>query len=42
MIRVVAVISLVCLLVLVLYLPSAYPPERFLAQLRMEHVAIAK
>jgi hypothetical protein len=30
MIRVVAVISLVCLLVMVLYLPSAHPPERFL------------
>ena len=37
MIRIVAVVSLLCLLVLVLYLPSAHPPERFLAQLRMEH-----
>ena len=41
MIRVVAVVSLLCLLVLVLYLPSAYPPERFLAQLRIEHQATA-
>lgn len=41
MIRVVVVISLVCLLVLVLYLPSAHPPERFLAQLRTEHEATA-
>lgn len=39
MIRVVAVASLLCLLVLVLYLPSAHPPERFLAQLRAEHQA---
>jgi hypothetical protein len=38
-IRVVAVVSLLCLLVLVLYLPSAHPPERFLAQLRTEHQA---
>ena len=41
MIRVVAVVSLLCLLVLVLYLPSAHPPERFLAQLRTEHQATA-
>jgi hypothetical protein len=40
-IRVVAVVSLLCLLVLVLYLPSAHPPERFLAQLRIEHQATA-
>ena len=39
MIRVVAVVSLVCLLVMVLYLPSAHPPERFLAQLRTEFKA---
>ncbi|MES2956572.1 MAG: DUF4400 domain-containing protein [Pseudomonadota bacterium] len=39
MIRSVAVISLISLLVLVLYLPCAYPPERFLAQLRTEHQA---
>jgi hypothetical protein len=38
-IRVVAVVSLLCLLVLVLYLPSAHPPERFMAQLRTEHQA---
>jgi len=38
-IRVVAVVSLLSLLVLVLYLPSAHPPERFLAQLRAEHQA---
>ncbi|MBN9206111.1 DUF4400 domain-containing protein [Methylibium petroleiphilum] len=37
MIRVVAVVSLLCLLVLVLYLPSAHPADRFLAQLRAEH-----
>lgn len=37
MIRAVAVISLVALLVLVLYVPSAHPPERFLEQLRREH-----
>jgi hypothetical protein len=40
MIRAVAVVSLVSLLVLVLYLPSAHPPERFLAQLRTEHQAM--
>jgi hypothetical protein len=40
-IRIVAVVSLLCLLVLVLYLPSAHPPERFLAQLRIEHQAMA-
>ncbi|RTL56503.1 MAG: DUF4400 domain-containing protein [Rhodocyclaceae bacterium] len=37
MIRAVAVLSLVGLLILVLYVPSARPPERFLAQLRIEH-----
>lgn len=42
MIRVVAVLSLVSLLVLVLYLPSAHPPERFLAQLRTEHQATTR
>lgn len=40
MIRVVTVVSLLCLLVLVLYLPSAHPAERFLAQLRAEHRAM--
>ena len=39
MIRAVAVLSLVILLILVLYVPSAHPPERFLAQLRAEHEA---
>jgi hypothetical protein len=37
MIRVVATASLLALLILVLYLPSAYPPERFMNQLRAEH-----
>lgn len=37
MIRVVSIAALLCLLVLVLYLPSAHPPERFLAQIRTEH-----
>jgi hypothetical protein len=40
MIRAVAVVSLVSLLVLVLYLPSAHSPERFLAQLHIEHQAM--
>lgn len=39
MIRAVAVLSLVILLILVLYVPSAHPPERFTAQLRAEHEA---
>lgn len=39
MIRAVAVVSLLILLVLVLYVPAAHPPERFLAQLRAEHTA---
>ena len=39
MIRAVAILSLVSLLVLVLYLPSAHTPERFIAQLRAEHDA---
>lgn len=37
MIRVVAIVSLTSLLVLVLYLPSAQPPERFVLQVRAEH-----
>lgn len=37
MIRIVAIASLTSLLLLVLYLPSAQPPERFLQQLREEH-----
>ena len=36
-IRVVSTVSLVLLLVLVLYLPSAHPPERFIEQLSAEH-----
>lgn len=37
MIRFIAIASLLALLILVLYLPSAYPPERFMNQLRAEH-----
>lgn len=37
MIRFVSTTSLVALLILVLYLPSAYPPQRFIDQLRAEH-----
>jgi hypothetical protein len=37
MIRAIAVVSLLALLVLVLYVPSAHPPERFVAQLRAEY-----
>ena len=37
MIRFVSTVSLLALLILVLYLPSAYPPERFVNQLRVEH-----
>lgn len=37
MIRVVTLTSLTALLLLVLYLPSAHAPERFLQQLRQEH-----
>jgi hypothetical protein len=36
MIRVVTTVSLVAILILVLYLPSAYPPDRFIGQLRTE------
>ncbi|HRI93099.1 MAG TPA: DUF4400 domain-containing protein [Accumulibacter sp.] len=41
MIRAVVIVSLLGLLVLVLWLPSAHPPERFMAQLRLEHAATA-
>jgi hypothetical protein len=41
MIRVTFIASLVALLFLVLYLPSAYPPEHFLAQVRRDHAAAA-
>jgi len=37
MIRAVAILSLLILFTLVLYVPSAHSPERFLAQLRDEH-----
>jgi Domain of unknown function (DUF4400) len=37
MIRIITIASLTVLLILVLYLPSAQPPERFVAQLRIEH-----
>lgn len=42
MIRIVAIASLMALLILVLYLPSAHPPERFVAQLRVEHGQTAR
>lgn len=38
MIRLVAIASLPTLLLLVLYLPSAHPPERFMQQVRLEHM----
>lgn len=41
MIRWVAIVSLTALLVLVLYLPSAYPPAHFVARLRAEHEQLA-
>lgn len=41
MIRIVTITSLTALLVLVLYLPSAYPAQRFIAQLRVEHTQLA-
>lgn len=37
MIRVITIAALTLLLVFVLYLPAANPPERFLAQIRVEH-----
>jgi len=40
-IRAIAVVSLLALLVLVLYVPSAHPPERFVAQLRAEYAMAA-
>jgi Domain of unknown function (DUF4400) len=36
-IRVVSTLSLILLLILVLYLPSAHPPEHFISQLSIEH-----
>jgi hypothetical protein len=41
MIRAMAVASLLSLLVLVLYVPSAHPPERFVEQLRTEYTHAA-
>lgn len=41
MIRIVTVTALVALLILILYLPSAYPPQRFLSQLHVDHAATA-
>ena len=41
MIRATAVLSLVLLLILVLYIPSAHPPARFVTQIRVEHEAVA-
>jgi len=40
-IRIVSIVSLTALLILVLYLPSAHPPERFVKQLRIEHAQTA-
>jgi hypothetical protein len=37
MIRAISVVSLTLLLIFVLYIPSAHPPERFLEQMRAEH-----
>lgn len=41
MIRAAAITSLTALLLLVLYLPSAHPPEHFVQHLRIEHELIA-
>ncbi|WP_298435719.1 DUF4400 domain-containing protein [Ottowia sp.] len=41
MIRIISVAALTLLLVFVLYLPAANPPERFLAQIRSEHATNA-
>lgn len=41
MIRSVTVLSLVVLLILVLYVPSAHSPQRFVMQIRIEHEATA-
>ena len=42
MIRAITVTALVALLILVLYLPSAYPPQRFLSQLQTDHATTAR
>lgn len=36
-VRAVAITSLLCVLLTVLYLPAAHPPQRFLQQVRIEH-----
>lgn len=41
MIRATAILSLLALLALVLYIPSVYPPERFVQQLKAEYAAAA-
>jgi len=41
MIRATAVLSLVILLILVLYIPSAHPPQHFVGQIRIENEATA-
>lgn len=41
MIRCTAILSLTAVLLLLLYLPSAHPPEQFLAQLRTEHETLS-
>lgn len=42
MIRLVCTTSLVALLLLVLYLPAAFPPERFIEQVRREYALTAE
>lgn len=42
MIRIVTIGALLCLLVLVLYLPSAHPPAQFLAQVRVDQQSMAQ
>lgn len=42
MIRATSIACLAALLAMALYVPSAYPPERFLDQLRQEHASIAR
>lgn len=41
MIRATSVLSLVILLILVLYIPSTHPPQRFVAQIRIEYETTA-
>ena len=42
MIRAVSIVSLLCLLVLVLYLPSAHDPAEFVELLRQDQASIEK